>query len=158
MIQKITVRFSDKDKGLKRIVGDLKSLNGISVVSGITKDKQYSDGTPVGAVAFFNEFGTDTIPQRSFLRSSFDENNQKLEDTYKVLYSRLLQGKESADRMMRKLGFMMETFIRNKIQSNIPPANAPSTLARKPGTRTLLDSQLMFRSVASEVKGIKETK
>lgn len=42
--------------------------------NGSSAGKPYPDGTPVAAVAAFNEFGTDRIPPRPFMRQTIAKN------------------------------------------------------------------------------------
>lgn len=65
------VRVTYKDEGLRKILESLEQLGQLRVTAGVQGDRAaatYPDGTSVGAVAKFMEFGTRTIPARPFLR------------------------------------------------------------------------------------------
>jgi len=57
-----------------------------------TEDKKTSPLTIV-EVATYNEFGTRTIPERSFLRSTADENKNKWPKKFESLQNQMITGK-----------------------------------------------------------------
>lgn len=66
---------TDRDMGFDDLMKAFDDLEGeISVEVGVPEDSgQYEDGANQVLVASANEFGTDTIPERSYLRSTMDE-------------------------------------------------------------------------------------
>ena len=85
----------------------------------------------LGDVAVYNEFGTKTIPARSFIRSTADEQREKWGEFAAHLVAQVIDLKVGAFQMFELQGLRMQRDIQAKIRSNIPPANAPSTVMRK---------------------------
>ena len=103
-------------------------------------------------IAAVHEFGAPSrnIPERSFVRSSFDENFIALQEFKKKEASLVIQGKQSAMTGIRKIGEWMTNKTKLKINSNVPPKLADVTVARKRSTRTLIDTAQMLNSVQHE--------
>ena len=120
-----------------------------------TGDPTVSDKSTVGDAALAAEFGTDTEPERSWMRSTVDANlgNKAtwLGLADKLRHEMFVEGMKVA-RALGLIGLAMENSFREKIRSNIPPPNAPSTIAAKGGKdKTLINTGQFVNSVASEV-------
>jgi hypothetical protein len=140
------------DKRLRKLEGDQKNIDRSFVTIGVHPNaRPYPDGTSVQDVAFYNEFGTDTIPERSFLRSAVRENRRDLEEMLGLSLTAVLEKRSSVGRELGRIGIFVQSLIRRKILSNIPPPNAASTLSRKTGTRTLVDTRHLVSQIAWEV-------
>lgn len=115
------------------------------------------DGISVSVVevGLWNEFGTETSPERSFLRSAIDEGQSQIEAWRMELMSKVMMGTMSLEKSLEAMGFRIMTLVQNKIKSNVPPPNAPSTVAAKErhgvAPNTLIDTGLMLRSVTYKV-------
>lgn len=153
----------------KAIAAALKRVKGSYVTIGIHSDAgQYDDGTSVVTVALANEFGVPPhIPQRSYFRSALEEN-AALINTWRedAILKITFEGWEP-EKALAMLGFKIQVLIQNKIKSNVPPPNAPSTVkakqregvAPKSGfkagfegrTGTLINTALLLRSVGFKV-------
>ena len=125
-------------------------------------------------VAATHEFGTDRagkgnstkIPERSYLRSTFDEKENSWRVYTDKLHDSILIGKETVEKALVKLGLEIQKSYMDKINSNIPPALAESTIKTrtkaaddKAGTgtqKTLVDTGLMLSSVKFQL--IKDAK
>lgn len=145
-----------KDPNFDRIMKELKKLNGSYVTVGIHQDAgEYKSGEDVVSVAIWNEFGTDTIPERSFFRSSIDGNEEKINKWREEAILGVLENGWTAEKSLENLGFKIQILIQNKIQSHPPPPNAPSTVEAKlrkgVAPNTLIDTGLMLRSVTYKV-------
>ena len=60
--------LSGADGVMKALEDIARKMGGGEVSVGFPEGDLYSDGTPVAAAAFWNEFGTSTIPPRPFFR------------------------------------------------------------------------------------------
>jgi len=122
--------------------------------------------TTIGEIAFYNEFGATgagrsrnvTIPERSFIRSTFDENKRDLARDRDGLVKQILQRKVTVKTALRTLGFKLQQLIKNKINDGVPPPNEPSTNAKKmrgslrgPGA-TLIDSGTLLGAITYRVR------
>lgn len=110
----------------------LKKLGGGSVGAGVFANATTPDSNePIAPIAFYHEFGTVNIPARSFLRSTRDEQREKWARQFLgVIQGRLLQN-GIIRRGLTAVGQSMQADIREKINSNIPPALKPETVNAK---------------------------
>ena len=76
-------------------------MKGVKV--GFFSTARYEDGTPVAAVAAWNEFGTETIPERPFFRNALAESERGVSnilakgiDTKKMVVDEQLAGRAGA--------------------------------------------------------------
>jgi hypothetical protein len=86
-------------------------------------------------IAAYHEFGAPArhIPERSFIRSTFDVNRAKYVDTLRKLVKGIYEQKITVERALGIMGAMFSTDIKKRITTTneIQPPNAPATLARK---------------------------
>jgi hypothetical protein len=119
------------------------------------KDKKVRDKAPslvtLGDVAVWNEYGTDRIPERSFIRSTHDENVSKWRKVTDDLRSAVIIGKHTTEWALKYMGLVIKTAIQKKIRDQIPPPNAESTVARKHSTTPLIDTGQLINSLNYEV-------
>jgi hypothetical protein len=113
-----------------------------------------SDDWPqtVGAVGVYNEWGTENIPERSFMRSTFDEKRDEWIKVTEQLRKATVAMKMTVKRALGLIGAMIQGDIQKKISSSVPPPNAESTIARKGSSTTLIDTEQMRGSIHFEVK------
>lgn len=143
---------SDREKLKKKFEKIGEAFVSIGVHEGAG---QYEDGTSVVEVALWNEFGTRSIPERSFIRSTIDENESLIDSWRDEMLKKLISDDWTVEKALEAIGFRIQILIQNKIKSNVPPPNAPSTLKHKAreGTSggTLIDSGLLLRSITYQV-------
>lgn len=153
---KFSVKVRDQARVLRRVEKNFGEINDLHVVVGVpmgTKARDDGDPATMAEVAFYNEFGTDDIPERSFLRSTIDENNQKYARLYEKLMGAVLENRTTVKKAMGQLAAKAKADVQAKIRSNIPPPNASSTLEKKkPKTKTLIDSGQLLQSITYEVR------
>lgn len=151
-----TNKTTDKDLGETKFINEAKNAKGSVVEVGIFDDAEaYEDLVTVAEVGFWNEFGTVTIPERSFIRSTMDENRKKLEILTAKLFGDIVSGKIDTKKALNILGVRIREMIRKKVLDLNDPVNAPYTVATKGFNNPLVDSRRLWRSIAHEVK-IKE--
>lgn len=149
----------DKDLGANRIIKGLNNLKGLSVKIGIQEDSgTYASGVSVPLVGFWMEFGTSRIPERSFIRSTINENKDKLESHRDRLLGMFLTGKISEVKALEQLGFMIQEMIKTTIKKKWEPALKPSTIRAKQyaGVRIpekpLIWTGLLLNSISFQVE------
>lgn len=154
------IEIKDKDSGLISIGKMLKDLKKMNLNVGVFSDAVNTEEkttTYVADYAIANEYGRGHIPERSFIRSTL---NEKQEEWSKLMGSVLLEaieGKQSLDTGIYKVGAVARSDIIAKIDSNINPPNAPSTIKKK-GTdknKTLIDHGVLRSSIEARL-GVKE--
>jgi hypothetical protein len=144
-----TKSLSGGDK-LKRKLEDIaKSMGGGAVSVGFMSGATYPDGTPVAAVAFWNEFGQRSTPARPFFRRMIAKESPG----WAVTMARIAKATNYDGAQV--LGIMGED-IKGALQQSIndfqTPALAESTIERKGFSKPLIDTAHMLNSVTYEVK------
>lgn len=108
-------------------------------------------GQSMAQIAVENEFGTDTIPARPFMSTSFQENHMRLVRAIRGEYEKILDGTSTIQRSLNLLGLFGVDIVQAKIrQIHIPP-NSPATIARKKSSKPLIDFGQMIQSVRHKV-------
>lgn len=144
-------RHKRDESAIRAYVG----LDGRAVKVGLPKGAgTYPDGTPVISVGAWNEFGTSTIPARSFLRSGIRMGNRRLRKVMAFAAAQAVAGKITPEQATRDVGQVAEDLVKARIISVSTPPNAPSTIAaklKKGGTaRPLQDTGQLRGSIRYE--------
>jgi phage gpG-like protein len=118
---------------------------------GVLSDKGHDGEGSITLVelAAVHEFGTEdgAIPERSFLRSTFDQKREELVRTGEKLIGEVLDGKMEVDRALGLIGAQLASDVKTKITSSIPPPDKPATVARKGSSTTLIDTGRLRNSI-----------
>jgi hypothetical protein len=144
----------ERDLGFKEIRKRLKEIKGSFVTVGVHEGSgSYDNDVTIAEVAFFNEFGTETAPERSFMRSTMDENKSDLLEKNKKLKDDILSLRKTTKQALSELGFEIKERIQGKIEDLREPPNAPSTIKGKPtvGDNPLVHTRTLKRSINYEV-------
>lgn len=141
-----TVSVSENvNRVLKNIA---EKMGGGKVQIGFLEGAKYPDGTPVAAVAFWNEFGQERVPPRPFFRRMIAKESpgwpQKMADATK-------KTNFDGPRVLAVMGKDIEGALKESIVTLTDPPLAPSTIKRKGFAKPLINSAHMVNSVASEV-------
>lgn len=162
-------------KAIEKAIEEMKSRDAYAKVgllgekaAKVEEEHQGDGGESLTNVklAVIHEFGAPDqgIPERSFIRSTFEakraENVAQLRQLTKAIY----EGKITVRKSLGILGFKLEWDIRNAILTGpgIPPPNAPATIraklhrgkwntAAKEGPRTLVDSGRLVAAISHAV-------
>jgi phage gpG-like protein len=160
----------DIDKGWKRFVRDMGKIDGSYVKVGLPEG--FTPGTasdPTGGqrdaseiliIGATHEFGTDkagpkkniTIPERSWLRSSFDKNKERFNRALDRTYDQLLRRRLSVFEGLGRVGLLAANSAKKMIRDLRVPPLAPSTIKRKGSTNPLVDTGQLVQSITHEVK------
>lgn len=148
-------------KKLKKFIKDRGAKK--TAKSGWFPNNKYSDGKFVAQVAAQNEFGTDKIPARPFVRPTISEKKREWAVISEVLAKKLIDGQIDFNTFFNQFILVVEGDVRDKIRSIQEPALAESTIkARlsklKSGKRTgtlekpLIDTAIMINSLTKIVE------
>lgn len=153
-----TVTIKADFKRLAKLKAEFERAKDAYVAVGVHEGAgAYEDGTSVVQVALWNEFGTEHIPARPFIRNAIYGNVALINAWRAEVIKGILAGTLTIAKALKTLGFRVRELIRNSILSNTPPPNAASTLAAKKragtGSQTLLDTRLLLRSIDFRVVG-----
>lgn len=124
-----------------------KSMGGGKVSIGFTEGATYPDGTPVAAVAFWNEFGASG-PPRPFFRQMIAKESPSW--GYKM--AKLAKATDyEGPRVLGLMGEDIKGALQQSINEFATPALSPQTVERKGFAKPLIDSGHMLNSVTYEV-------
>ena len=146
---KVTVKRTGGRK-LERFLREA-GRGGVSGVKvGFFSTARYEDGTPVAAVAAWNEFGTKNIPERPFFRQAIAQ----MEDGIANIIKAGIDPKKGIvdGRLADVIGAYAQGEIQDSITSLKEPPNNPATIARKGSGNPLVDTGFMRDSVTWQVE------
>jgi len=112
-----------------------------------------ADGTPVAAVAAYNEFVTRTTPSRPFFRDAIAENTGK----WAAAVAHGIQEGRSGTDILSGVGEVMIGDIKESIETLNDPPLAPTTVERKGFDKPLIETWTMRDNVKASVIGKDET-
>nr|DAG38508.1 MAG TPA: virion morphogenesis protein [Caudoviricetes sp.] len=160
-------RVEDKDLGLNRIIRTLnKDLDGVVVKVGVqAKDKAVRRGKggsirntdqPLAVIAAIHEFGLGDMPQRSFLRSAYDENLPVIDKMIQRVANGAVFGL-GTNAALNQLGNVVQGMVQRKIVDGPFVPNSPATIKRKKSSKPLIDTGHLRQSIryVIERKGAK---
>lgn len=93
-----------------------------------------------------------TIPERSFIRSGFDENVGKIERKVRELMPAVIDNNMDPDAFMDKIGLEFAGLIQKKLRSLQDPANSSMTTERKGSSNPLIDSGRLVGAIQHRVE------
>jgi hypothetical protein len=156
----------DIDRGYAEILGDLVKLSGTRprVLVGILQDlgsETTGDGDiTLAGYAAVNEFGSEDghVPERSFLRSTIDENREQYGAELVRAVDELIAGARAGvpgagvrrmEASLGRTGIRVSRDVQKKIREIWTPPNAPLTLERKyPGNHPLIHTGRMRQAIS----------
>lgn len=143
---KTTTTGGDK---LRRILRDAGKGGVSNVEVGFFESARYPNGTPVAAVAAWNEFGTKTIPERPFFRQAIAE----MQDGIVNILKAGIDPKEGVvdQQLANRIGAYAQGQVQKSITKLDEPPNAPATVAAKGSSNPLIDKGTMRQSVTWKV-------
>jgi len=113
------------------ILEQIKQIEGAGVAIGIhANSRDYEDGTSILMVATVNEFGSvkAKIPERSYLRSAFDENIQQGHEMMRKGIDDIVQGKTTVRKVLNGVGVFAREVTKTKMETIKEPKNSDVTI------------------------------
>jgi hypothetical protein len=149
---------TDVDHGWKAVLERFKGRTGASIKVGLLEGegaKAYPEGgLTVADVASFNEFGTDRIPERSFVRGWFDENEDVIRKQIANVAGGVKKGRITFEQAFEQLGLWLVGSMQKRIAQGIEPENAPKTIIRKGSAVPLIDTGMLRQSLKHAVENL----
>lgn len=148
--------ITDKDKGMQKILKELRKLNRVFVKVGILSSAGTIDGVAVAQYATWNENGVAgkgkwKIPPRPFIKGWATTKSEEIKNTITKLYGQVASGQMSANTALNSLGVYAKSGIQAYIrQGNFVP-NSPVTIMLKGSSKPLIDTGTMRNNVNYEV-------
>lgn len=145
---KYTVKITGGDK-LEAALAEIRKKVGHDTVQvGILEGSTYPDGTSVPMVAAAQEFGTDTIPPRPFMRNAVRNNSPRWGE---LLGAALKMSELDGEKALMVTGLKIASQVQDEIVATNDPPLAPSTVKTKGFNTALVDIGTLLNSVGSEV-------
>ena len=149
-------KLIDKGPGLARLQSMAKRLGERpSLRIGVLSSAPVADGSEfnMAELAAVHEFGAPSVgvPERSWLRATYDAKREAWEALLKRALGRVVDGKMSENAALQLVGLRAVADIQSRIRTNIAPALKPRTIARKGSSLALVDTGRFLQSIAFEV-------
>ena len=124
----------------ERLKSACRSMDGKKIVVGIVGDGVDSEVLKIAAA---HEYGTDKLPERSFIRASFDADQDKLGSIVSGQVNKVLSGQTSADAAANAIGAQAAQLVQNFIDEN--RVKPPSDFSKKTQHTTLYETGTHIR-------------
>lgn len=124
----------------ERLKSACRSMDGKKIVVGIVGDGVDSEVLKIAAA---HEYGTDKLPERSFIRASFDAGQDKLGSIVSGQVNKVLSGQISADAAANAIGAQAAQLVQNFIDEN--RVKPPSDFSKKTQHTTLYETGTHIR-------------
>ena len=138
-------------KGGIKAVKDRVKKSGTVDVGIIDAGTHDSGDLTVAQIGFQHEFGTSSIPERSFIRSTLQDQKKEIRTRQKRYMSKIILGDLTTESGLKLLGQWMAAEIKDKIVKIRTPPNSPRTIAIKGSSNPLIHTEQMKNSVTYEV-------
>lgn len=144
-----------KDNGYDSYFKAVKDLNG----SGIKVGLLAAVGDKVLTKGIVNEFGTSragrggnvTIPERSFIRSTYNRNYKKVSKRFGQIFGSFTKKNYAVIPKLKLIGLEQENETKKTITDMKSPPNKKSTIAAKGSSHPLIDTGELRSKISSEV-------
>ena len=143
--------FTDLTPEGKKYFRELKKMTDMEIQVGFQGDQKYEDGTSIAQVAAVNEFGASDIPERPFMRQSFENHEGELQAVCDAA-QRLVSSGGSAEQALQQVGVVAKGLVQDEIVNGGFAPNAESTIKKKGSEQPLIDTGTMRQSVNFVVK------
>ena len=136
------------DHGFKNYVDAMKALNTKVVAVGLFAEV----GDSVLKKGIYNEFGTKDIPERSFLRSTFNKEYKKVAKRFTQVVEGINKKDYRVESKLKLIGVEQVGRVQKTITDMKTPPNAPATIKKKGVDNPLIDTGEMRAKISSEVR------
>jgi len=160
----MSLKITDKDMGMKALIDQMKAagkkpyvkigiLSSTGSMSKKSSNRKSKSALTVLDVGVYNEFGTKDIPQRPFIRTTYDEKKESWFSTIRSLSAVMISGKITAKKILGIVGLQAVADTKKTIKSTHPswPPNKPSTIKRKKSSKPLIDTGQLINSIQHQV-------
>lgn len=167
-LPKVSITWSENRARWDALLGELgKAIKGSYVKVGMLgagSSRGPGEQLTNTDIAVVHEFGapSKSIPERSFIRRTFDRERAQLEVLLQQFAQGIYDGKITLSRALGLIGLKLSADIKNTVTRGdpIPPPNSPRVLARKEAlraegsiaeVRTLIDTGRMIAALTFQV-------
>lgn len=147
-------KIVDKDLGWKELLKRSQEIKNGRVRVGVLSDaKVEGEDFTLAELAAVHEYGTEDgrIPERSFLRTTFDDQREQMVELGKKLVDAVLTGRMTTEQALGLLGAKLASAVKARIIGRVPPPNKPATIERKGSDKPLIDTGRLLNSITWSV-------
>lgn len=98
-------------------------------------------------IAIIHEYGSAHIPERSFIRGTFDSRKKQIEQEGERLLKEVIEKDLDANRFFQSYGDYLVKQVRDYMHELQSPPNAPSTQKKKGSANPLIYKGKMVESI-----------
>lgn len=139
----------------KRIERDLLTLGGLTIRVGIlgagASTLEADSSITLAELGMIHEYGTAEIPERSFLRRTFEARRADLAALKIAAFKAILAGQQQPRAALELIGQQMVAWVKETIRAGVDPALATETILRKGSAKPLIDDGQLINSITYEV-------
>ena len=151
-------RVTEEDLGWTAILREIDKAKSARVHVGIMEgEAERDDDSEIDNVALgiIHEYGRGNNPERSFMRSTFDEDRRGLIRLKDRLWSQVLRGRLTTNQALELMGQEHQEAVQAKIVAlKDPPIEKETERRRKfGGTNPLVDTSDFYRSITYQLVG-----
>ena len=152
------VEFIYRDLGASKIADRLDELNNLALTIGYQGSSAltlYPDGKiNVATVALFNEFGTENMPARGFMRRAISENLPQIQAAIATAFKEVVELRAKPVPAMHAMGRIIAEMMVEEINtaSTWAAPLATSTIEGKGHADPLIETGLMKKSITWAVR------
>ena len=140
-----------RDLGFLAVMRELQASENVHITVGVHGDANRKDGGSMTLVAAANEFGTDTIPERSFIRSTIDARRSDIAKVITKGMGQVADGKRTTKDVAEIAGLFTASAIKKTMTELSEPPNAPSTIEKKGSDNPLIDTAALRTAITHKV-------
>ena len=143
-----------KRDGVKKFFAKLSIYNRYEVVVGVPQDAENEEGDSLAAIGATHEFGSPKrrIPQRSFLRDTFDINERKYANLLELGVAAAIAKNVRPEQTLFKVGQVARGDVVKRFNDGIGPALSQTTIDRKGSDLQLVDTGALRSSITARVR------
>lgn len=145
-----------RDRGWRKIKRAVDELGKSDIHVGVLGNAgQYDERTTTVEVAVWNEFGTETVPARPFMRRTADENERKVAVLGQGFVGKVIDGTITPKNALHQIGLWFAAQIVRTINKSSGWAvpNAPSTIQAKGSSHPLVDTSHLRKNISHVIVG-----
>jgi hypothetical protein len=137
-----------------KTLGEIRLKGSATLVAGVLKGATNEKGDSVAYYAMVNEYGTERIPARPFMRNTVNEHSAE----WKALLKQFISAGVTPEEALEKIRNKLRTDIMATIKAGEFTPNAPATVARKKRlglehTDTpLIETTALYKSINTEIR------
>lgn len=153
----VSVKVKEVDLGWTKIIAEIRKMKGSYTKVGLPQEgrvepnpdtgiTEMSELVTIGAV---HEFGAPNknIPERSFVRSSTDDNRSRIIKMQQLEISKITAGNSTVELSLKRMGTTMTALMQRKIRQGPFEPLKQSTIDRKGSSKPLIDKGQLIQSI-----------